>query len=120
MAKQHNSTKNERAKKRSFVSPPSPPDQHVSYTALIAVNGENNSNNDRSTTLTRLIDKFELPMSPISTIKAKRTISMESIKVHVDEEDYRRVATDDNEDASWKPDEQDLLAGTGAEKEYLG
>ena len=54
-------------------------------------------------------------MYPIEAKKAKRTISMLSLKVHVDEDDYQTTSEDCFHTSYWIQDEEELLASIGAE-----
>lgn len=59
-------------------------------------------------------------MNPADAKNRKRTISMLSLKVHVDEDDYQKGAEDQLDDPGWSFNEQELLAGVESENGYLG
>ena len=55
-------------------------------------------------------------MKPIDEKKTKRTISMVSLKVQVDNDDYQNISLDDTVGSAWNNDEEELLQGIGADK----
>jgi hypothetical protein len=63
-----------------------------------------------------LLDNFELPMHPITAQAARSTISIVSLKVHVDENDYQNVFQDALLVSCWNSNEGELLASVRAER----
>ena len=55
-------------------------------------------------------------MKPIPPEKPKRTVSMLSLKVHVDKDDYQNMLLDDTVDPVWNVDKEELLKGVGVDR----
>ena len=55
-------------------------------------------------------------MKSLAPEQPKRTISMLSLKVHVDKDDYQSVLLIDTVDSVWNVDKEELLRGMGADK----
>ena len=68
--------------------------------AITATSSEFHRDCYRFKLFNKVVDSFELPMKPIPPEKPKRTISMLSLKVHVDKVDYQNMDADRNVDGS--------------------
>ena len=88
---------------------------HISCLAAIAAN----STSDRAMIIgyaEHVVDSFELPMNPIDEKKPRRTISMLSVKAHVDKGTYQNMSVDEIVETAWNVNKEELLAGVGADK----